>query len=44
MIKEWLDTYKPANKEDALYALREIMQEIALAGLQTDLGYDAITI
>jgi hypothetical protein len=34
MIKEWLDTYKPANKEDALYALREIMQEIALAGLQ----------
>ncbi|MDB5008510.1 MAG: hypothetical protein JWP45_2903 [Mucilaginibacter sp.] len=34
MIKEWLDTYKPANKEDALSALREIMQEIALAGLQ----------
>jgi predicted nucleotidyltransferase component of viral defense system len=34
MIKEWLDTYKPANKEEALQALREIMQEIALAGLQ----------
>ena len=34
MIKEWLDTYKPANKEEALSALREIMQEIALAGLQ----------
>jgi len=34
MIKEWLDTYKPANKDDALQALREIMQEIALAGLQ----------
>jgi hypothetical protein len=34
MIKEWLDTYKPANKAEALHALREIMQEIALAGLQ----------
>ena len=34
MIKEWLDTYKPANKEEAIQALREIMQEIALAGLQ----------
>lgn len=33
MIKEWLDTYKPANKDEALQALREIMQEIALAGL-----------
>lgn len=34
MIKEWLDSYKPSNKEDTLHALREIMQEIALAGLQ----------
>jgi hypothetical protein len=34
MIKEWLDLYKPTNKEEALQALREIMQEIALAGLQ----------
>lgn len=34
MIKEWLNSYKPANKEEALQALREIMQEIALAGLQ----------
>jgi Nucleotidyl transferase AbiEii toxin, Type IV TA system len=34
MIKEWLDSYKPANKDEALHALREIMQEIALAGLQ----------
>jgi len=34
MIKEWLDTYKPANRDEALHALREIMQEIALAGLQ----------
>ena len=33
MIKEWLDTYKPRNKEEASQALREIMQEIALAGL-----------
>ena len=34
MIKEWLDSYQPTNKDDALQALREIMQEIALAGLQ----------
>lgn len=34
MIKEWLDSYKPANRDAALQALREIMQEIALAGLQ----------
>lgn len=34
MIKEWLSTYQPANTEEALQALREIMQEIALAGLQ----------
>src|ERR1700743_131244 len=34
MIKEWLTEYHPANKEEALAALREIMQEIALAGLQ----------
>ena len=33
MIKNWLDSYKPKNKEEALHALREIMQEIALAGL-----------
>lgn len=33
MIKEWLDSYKPSNKDEALQALREIMQEIALAGL-----------
>ena len=34
MIKDWIDEYKPANKEAAEAALREIMQEIALAGLQ----------
>jgi len=33
MIKEWIETYQPANEEEALSALREIMQEIALAGL-----------
>ncbi len=33
MIKEWLDDYKPANTQDAKDALREIMQEVALAGL-----------
>lgn len=33
MIKEWLDTYRPGNKDEAIQALREIMQEIALAGL-----------
>lgn len=33
MIKEWLDTYQPRNTEEATQALREIMQEVALAGL-----------
>lgn len=33
MIKDWLNTYQPANQEEATQALREIMQEIALAGL-----------
>jgi len=34
MIREWLDQYKPGNNLQAEQALREIMQEIALAGLQ----------
>lgn len=34
MIKEWLEEYKPGNQEAAEQALREIMQEITLAGLQ----------
>ncbi|NLR66291.1 nucleotidyl transferase AbiEii/AbiGii toxin family protein [Chitinophaga varians] len=34
MIREWIDSYQPANREEALLALREIMQETALAGLQ----------
>ncbi len=33
MIKEWLDSYSPANQYQAAQRLREIMQEIALAGL-----------
>lgn len=33
MIKEWIAQYNPKNEEETLYALREIMQEIALAGL-----------
>ena len=33
MIKEWLEEYKPANQQEAKDGLREIMQEIALAGL-----------
>lgn len=34
MIKEWLEEYNPTTQEDVFSALREIMQEIALAGLQ----------
>ncbi len=34
MIKEWLEEYGPTDQETAEQALREIMQEIALAGLQ----------
>jgi len=34
MIKEWIDDYKPQNQQDIFNALREIMQEIALAGLE----------
>ena len=33
MIKEWIEEYKPQNEEEILAALREIMQEITLAGL-----------
>jgi predicted nucleotidyltransferase component of viral defense system len=33
MIKDWLVEYNPKNKDDAQSALREIMQEVALAGL-----------
>ena len=33
MIKAWIAEYQPQNESDVLSALREIMQEIALAGL-----------
>lgn len=33
MIREWIAEYKPANTDQANQALREIMQDIALAGL-----------
>lgn len=33
MIKEWIDSYDPKNEDEVLSALREIMQEVALAGL-----------
>jgi hypothetical protein len=32
MIKEWLEGYRPGNQQQAEQALREIMQEVALAG------------
>ena len=34
MIKEWLEEYEPKTQAEVEQALREIMQEIALAGLQ----------
>ena len=40
MIKEWLGTYNIKNTEDATNALREIMQEIALAGLERSGFYE----
>jgi predicted nucleotidyltransferase component of viral defense system len=33
MIKQWIESYKPKNIQETEQALREIMQEIALAGL-----------
>ncbi len=33
MIKDWIAEYNPVNEEETLSALREIMQEIVLAGL-----------
>ena len=33
MIKEWLEHYQPKNRIEAESALREIMQDVALAGL-----------
>ena len=33
MIKAWIASYQPTNRDQATQALREIMQQIALAGL-----------
>ena len=33
MIKEWLNSYQPKNQDETKDVLRELMQEIALAGL-----------
>lgn len=33
MIKEWIEEYAPKNDDEILAALREIMQEVTLAGL-----------
>lgn len=33
MIKEWLASYQPKGRDEATAALREIMQQVALAGL-----------
>ncbi len=33
MMKAWIGEYQPKNEEEVLSALREIMQEVALAGL-----------
>jgi len=33
MIKDWIESYKPKNIQETEQALREIMQEITLAGL-----------
>lgn len=40
MIKEWIAQYDPKNTEDVLSALREIMQEVALAGLSRTNFYE----
>lgn len=33
MIKQWIEKYAPQNEEEVIAALREIMQEVTLAGL-----------
>ena len=40
MIKEWLASYRPADQDEAKQALREIMQEVALAGLSRAKFYE----
>ena len=33
MIKQWIESYGPKNIQETEQALREIMQEITLAGV-----------
>lgn len=33
MIKDWIESYQPKNQEDYIQALREVVQQVALAGL-----------
>lgn len=40
MIKDWIAEYNPQNTEEVLAALREIMQEVALAGLSRTNFYE----
>lgn len=40
MIKEWMDSYQPKNQEEAGQAIREILQEVALAGLHRNDFFD----
>ena len=40
MIKEWIARYTPKNTEDVLSALREIMQEVALASLSSTFFFE----
>jgi hypothetical protein len=40
MIKEWLESYHPVDRDQATAALREIMQEVALAGLYRAAFYE----
>jgi predicted nucleotidyltransferase component of viral defense system len=40
MLKDWIQKYQPKNEEDIVAALREIMQEITLAGLSRTNFYE----
>ena len=40
MIKDWISEYDPKNEDEILSALREIMQEITLAGLSRTNFYE----
>jgi predicted nucleotidyltransferase component of viral defense system len=40
MIKEWLASYDPQGRTEATAALREIMQQVALAGLSRTTFYE----